>query len=51
MTNKTRKNKIKNAKKGTMMKCKLKTFRAKKYQSIYGSAQGGSIRTNKQYFY
>ena len=66
MTNKTRKNfknhnhtkncktclknKHKDAKKATQLKCRMKTCRAKKYQAIYGSA-GGSIRSTRQLFY
>jgi len=58
--NKTRKNRKKNislitqnkdAKKGTQLKCKLKTYRAKKYQAVYGSTIGGSIRQTRQLFY
>jgi hypothetical protein len=41
----------KDAKKGTLLKCRLKTCRAKKYQSVYGSATGGSARENKPLFY
>lgn len=41
----------KDAKKGTLLKCRLKTCRAKKYRSIYGSATGGSTRANRQLFY
>jgi hypothetical protein len=44
---KTRKNyKINNtnAKKGTQLKCLMKTCKAKKYSSVYGST-GGSIRS------
>lgn len=55
--NKTRKNCLKHtekcnkyAKKGTQMKCKLKSCRAKKYQSVYGSTRS-HIRSNKQLFY
>ena len=57
MARKTRKNCKKNhrdcnkdAKKGTQMKCMMKTCRAKKYKGIYGST-GGSIRSNRQIFY
>lgn len=57
MTNKTRKNckKLqrncdKDAKKGTQIKCRLKTCRAKKYQAIYGLSAGGIIRTIRQLF-
>jgi hypothetical protein len=57
-TNKTRKNCKKNkrdchkdAKKGTQLKCRLKTCRAKKYQAVYGAATGGSIRASRQLFY
>ena len=40
----------KDAKKGTQIKCMMKTCRAKKYKSIYGSS-GGSIRSTRQLFY
>ena len=33
-----------NAKKGTQLKCLMKTCKSKKYASIYGST-GGSIRS------
>ena len=39
-----------NAKKGTQLKCKLKTCRAKMYKSVYGAASGGSIRNPKIIF-
>lgn len=55
--NKTRKNCLTNkrkcniyAKKGAQMKGKLKSCRAKKYQSVYGSTRS-HIRSNKQLFY
>lgn len=50
---KTRKNnkKHKDAKQGTQIKQKLKTCRAKKYQSIYGVTGGGSIRSSIHSFY
>lgn len=62
MTHKTRKHCKKNqrdclskkrnyAKKGTQLKCRLKTCKAIKYQSVYGSARGGSIRGARQLFY
>ena len=58
MTQKTRKNCKKNkrnyfkdAKKGTQLKCKLKTCKAKKYQAVYGGAEGGSIRAPRLLFY
>lgn len=58
MVRKTRKNYKKNqrdchkdAKKGTQLKCRLKTCRAKKYQAVYGGATGGSIRKTRQLFY
>jgi hypothetical protein len=38
-----------NAKKATQIKCRMKTCRAKKYQSVYGSV-GGSIRSNRNSF-
>lgn len=37
------------AKKGTQLKCRMKTCKAKKYQAIYGSS-GGSIRSNRALF-
>jgi len=43
-------NQNKDAKKGTQLKCRLKTCRSKKYQSIYGASVGGSIRTERQIF-
>jgi hypothetical protein len=58
MTRKTRKNyknishkSSKNAKKGTELKCKLKSCKAKMYQSVYGVSEGGRIRSNLQMFY
>ena len=33
--------------KGTNIKCRLKTCRAKKYESIYGVTRGGTIRSPK----
>ena len=39
-----------NAKKATQIKCRMKTCRAKKYQSLFGSV-GGSIRSNRQLYY
>jgi hypothetical protein len=39
-----------NAKKATQIKCLMKTCRAKKYQSVYGSSIGGSVRSNRNYF-
>lgn len=44
-------NKKTDAKKGTKLKCMLKTCRAKKYQSVYGSATGGSIRATTPIYY
>ena len=41
----------KNAKKGTELKCKLKSCRAKMYKSVYGVSKGGSIRSNRLMFY
>lgn len=35
-----------NAKKGTQLKCLLKTSKAKIYKSVYGVSTGGSIRSN-----
>lgn len=46
---KTQKNHFKKkdiyAKNGTQLKCRMKTCRANKYKSVYGST-GGSIRAN-----
>lgn len=39
-----------NAKKATQVRCLMKTCRAKKYQSVYGSV-GGSVRSNRTYFF
>jgi hypothetical protein len=39
------------AKKGTHIKCKMKTLKAQKYKSIFGATGGGSIRSNLRYFY
>jgi len=41
---------VKNAKKATQIKCLMKTCRAKKYQSVYGSV-GGSVRSNRTFFF
>ena len=41
----------KGTKKGTIIKCSLKTCRAKKYQSIYGGASGGAIRSRVPLFF
>jgi len=41
----------KNALKGTQLKCKLKSCKAKMYQSVYGLSAGGSIRSNRAAFY
>lgn len=49
-TNHTQKNKS-YAKKGTKLNCKLKSCRAKMYQSVYGVSQGGNIRSNSLMFY
>ena len=38
------------AKKGTQLKCRMKTCRAKKYQSVYG-AGGGTARTTRNLFF
>ena len=55
MTNKTRKNINKNknidVKNASLIKCKLKTCRANLYKSVYGSARGGNIRSERQLFY
>ena len=58
MSRKTRKNCKKHkrdcnkdAKKGTLEKLKIKTFRFKMYQSVYGASRGGSIRSTRQLFY
>ena len=40
----------KNAIKGTQLKCKLKSCKAKMYQSVYGLSEGGSIRSNRAFF-
>lgn len=40
----------KNAKKATQQKCLMKTCRAKKYQSVYGSI-GGSSRITRNLFF
>lgn len=40
-----------NAKKGTQLKCRLKTCRSKMYQSVYGAARGGNIRSNIALFF
>ena len=42
---------VSNAKKGTSIKCIMKTCRSKKYQSIYGSEPKGIIRSLRQLFY
>ena len=39
------KNRYLDAKRGTQLKCRMKTCRANKYKSVYGS-NGGSIRSN-----
>ena len=39
-----------NAKKATQVRCLMKTCRAKKYQSVYGSV-GGSVRSNRTFFF
>ena len=41
----------KDAKKGISMKGRLKTCRAKKYKSVYGSESKGIIRSLRQLFY
>jgi hypothetical protein len=41
----------KDAKKGTQLKCRLKTCRAKKYQAVYGATRGGSARETRPLFY
>jgi hypothetical protein len=41
----------KSAKKGTELRCKLKSCKAKMYQSVYGVSEGGSIRSNPRLFY
>jgi len=48
---KNKRNYNKDAKKGTLLKCRLKTCRAKKYQAVYGAVSGGSARENIQLFY
>jgi hypothetical protein len=49
--NKNKRDCNKDAKKGTLLKCRLKTCRAKKYQSVYGSIRGGSARATRPLFY
>lgn len=39
------------AKKGTQIKCMLKSCRAKKYQSVYGLSTGGRIRATIPIYY
>ena len=39
------------AKKGTELKCKLKSCISKKYQSVYGASTGGSIRKTIQSYF
>lgn len=48
---KNKRNCFKNAKKGTQLKCRLKTCRANKYKAVYGAVTGGSARSNRQLFY
>jgi hypothetical protein len=52
MSNRTRKNYKKNKyiKNSILLKCRLKTCKAKKYQSVYGSVSGGSARSARQLF-
>ena len=50
MPRKTRKHFRKHAKKGTHLSCKMKSCKAHKYKSVYGS-NGGSIRSNISAFY
>ncbi len=49
--NKTTRQCDNNTIKGTHLKCKLKSCKAKMYQSVYGSSTGGSIRSNRAAFY
>lgn len=49
MPRKTRKYKN-HAKNGTKLSCKMKSCKAYKYKSVYGST-GGSIRSNNIIFY
>ncbi len=49
--NKNKRNCHKDAKKGAQLRCRLKTCRFKKYQSIYGASSGGSARENRQLYY
>jgi len=49
--NKKKRNCDKDAKKGTQLKCRLKTSKAIIYQSIYGAIKGGSARATRQLFY
>ena len=43
--NKTLQRCNKNAIKGTQLKCKLKSCKAKMYQAVYGMSAGGNIRS------
>ena len=43
-------NKHKDAKNATQVKCLIKTCRANKYKSVYGST-GGNIRANRALFH
>ena len=52
--NKTRKHykkHISNAKKGTHIKCRLKSCRVRKYQSVYGGSSASTIRSTELLFY
>ncbi len=49
--NKKKRDCDKDAKKGTQLKCRLKTCRAKKYQSVYGAIRGGSARATRPLFF
>ena len=61
MPSKTRKNykkhkqyylaKTSNVKKGTQLKCKLKTCKSKMYQSVYGMTRGGHIRKPRPLYF
>ena len=40
-----------NAKKGTHIKCRLKSCRARKYKSVYGGSSASTIRSTEPLFY
>ena len=43
--------KTNNVKKGTQLKCKLKTCKSKMYQSVYGMTRGGNIRSARPLYF